>query len=1018
MRLFSAVLGAALGWILAGEAAAQAQETRLANLAIRAEAAAEAPLIVGFNVGGGAEKTVLIRAVGPTLEQFGVSAPLADPRLELFAAGGRRIGANDDHAATDAPVFSAVGAFALAAGSKDAAIVARLGSGSYTAHVTGPVGARGTALVEVYEVGAAGTPLTNLSARARVGSGEAILIPGLVLSPGATSRRLLVRAVGPGLEPFGVTGLLADPKLDLFQGGARIAGNDNWGAPSGPSAATAEGLRVAFQQSGAFALPTGSLDAALITRLPPGGYTLQVSGVAGRTGEALVEVYDLTDVAPGPFPEAAREASAALRAQIDALVAPEIDPTGAGGKIVGAAVGIIGPDVRTVLGYGVSALGSTVVPGGDTLFEIGSNTKPMTGLILADGVVKGRMRLDDPVSRLLPNAVLPTSPGAPLQLVHLATHTGGLANFPDNLVGAQPNPAAGYTRALLFDYLGRAPLRTRPGAAMAYTGGRTLYQSGYSNLGFGLLGVALQDAAKSASYDALFVEYLGDPLGMKDTRVNVPASSAARLARGSRQGRAVVPSQIDTLEASGALRSTGTDMLAFIAANLAPPATLADAVALSQTVQFDLGGRKMALGFSVETRNGRTYFSKSGGTPGFTSHVRFTTNPSAGVVVLTNIGQTDAAERLAETVLEAMLDNSSDNDTDQSNGPDFDSSTNTVLLTQTAYNYPNGVETEVEYTERVAVVPLPGSSHKVYEANGLFYIIQLDENNNVVYTEGDRNSFFMGYHNEMPRLVTSNIQSDVTLNMQVYYSNAPNAQTPEAPAEIYEFIWDYGDQGKIEGKEFIGAKFDGRDKYGTPWDINPYKFGDTFRATFAIVNIPDKNITTAPLTELVYKEVGVVNYKGVKWRYEADLYEGEADFLSHIKPNFDRSLEDLSNTDGANNLNTISVFGGRTYTCGAEANCIGNEGYIYCFTKTPDLYMFTHEIGHTWSLREDSPVNWVEWEELWANYFVSEYAKRNPEEYFADAFYYYFSGQKDLEDFPNLYQMPDEVRAKLDTYFK
>ena len=644
MRSFSAVLGAALGWILAGTPAAQAQETRLANLAIRAEAAAEAPLIVGFNVGGGAEKTVLIRAVGPTLEQFGVSAPLADPRLELFAAGGRRIGANDDHAATDAPVFSAVGAFALAAGSKDAAIVARLGSGSYTAHVTGPVGARGTALVEVYEVGAAGTPLTNLSARARVGSGEAILIPGLVLSPGATSRRLLVRAVGPGLEPFGVTGLLADPKLDLFQGGARIAGNDNWGAPSGPSAATAEGLRVAFQQSGAFALPTGSLDAALITRLPPGGYTLQVSGVAERTGEALVEVYDLTDVAPGPVPEAAREASAALRAQIDALVAPEIDPTGAGGKIVGAAVGIIGPDVRTVLGYGVSALGSTVVPGGDTLFEIGSNTKPMTGLILADGVVKGRMRLDDPVSRLLPNAVLPTSPGAPLQLVHLATHTGGLADFPDNLVGAPPNPAAGYTRALLFDYLGRATLRTRPGAAMAY-----------SNLGFGLLGVALQDAAKSANYDALFVEHLGDPLGMKDTRVNVPASSESRLARGSRQGRAVVPSQIDTLEASGALRSTGTDMLAFIAANLAPPATLADAVALSQTVQFDLGGRKMALGFSVETRNGRTYFSKSGGTPGFTSHVRFTTNPSAGVVILTNIGQTDAAERLAETVLEAVI---------------------------------------------------------------------------------------------------------------------------------------------------------------------------------------------------------------------------------------------------------------------------------------------------------------------------------------------------------------------------
>ena len=645
--LFAVPLRTARAWLVllvAIPATAEAQESRLANLAIRAEASAGEPLIVGFNVGAGAEKTVLIRAVGPTLGDFGVSRPLADPRVQLFASGNARIGENDDYAAADAPVFAQVGAFGLPAGSKDAALVARLAPGGYTAHVTGAAGTSGTVLVEVYEVGSTGTPLTNLSARARVGTGDAILIPGLVLSPGATSRRVLVRAVGPGLVPFGVTGLLADPKLELFQGGARIAENDNWGTPVGPYAASAQALSTAFQRCGAFSLPAGSLDAALDVLLPPGGYTLQVSGIGGRTGEALVEVYDLTGVLEPPVPMNTREAADVLRAQIDALLAPEIDPTGAGGKVVGAAVGIIGPHVRTVLGYGVTALGSSTTPASDTLFEIGSNTKPMTGLILADRVIKGRMRLDDPVSRLLPNASLPSFAGVPLRLVHLATHTGGLADFPDNLVGAPPNPAAGYTRALLFDYLGRATLRTRPGAAIAY-----------SNLGFGLLGVALQEAAGAASYDALFAEVLGDPLGMKDTRVNVPASSAARSARGSRQGRLIVPSQIDTLEASGALRSTGADMLAFLAANLAPPATLQDAMALSQTVQFDLGGRRMALGFSVETRNGRTYFSKSGGTPGFTSHVRFTTNPAAGVVILTNTGQSDAAERLAETILEAVV---------------------------------------------------------------------------------------------------------------------------------------------------------------------------------------------------------------------------------------------------------------------------------------------------------------------------------------------------------------------------
>jgi len=346
-----------------------------------------------------------------------------------------------------------------------------------------------------------------------------------------------------------------------------------------------------------------------------------------------------------PVPESARPPSDSLRSQIDALVAPEIDPTGAGGKIVGAAVAIIGPDVRTVLGYGVSGIGEKNVPASDTLFEIGSNTKPMTGLILADQVVRGAMKLDDPVSRFLPPGVtVPSYQGAPIQMVHLATHTSGLADYPDNMIGKPPNPAAGYTRERLFDYLGRATLTAAPGATMTY-----------SNLGFGLLGVALQDAEGAASFEAMFVAHLGDPLGMKDTRVNVPASSAARTAHGSRQGKTMPPAQIDTLEGGGALRSTGADMLAFVAANLAPPAGLKDAVQLSQAVRFDIDGKKMALGFSVETRDGRTYYSKGGGTAGFTSHVRFTTSPPAGVIVLTNTAQADAVKPMTEAILDAVV---------------------------------------------------------------------------------------------------------------------------------------------------------------------------------------------------------------------------------------------------------------------------------------------------------------------------------------------------------------------------
>lgn len=125
----------------------------------------------------------------------------------------------------------------------------------------------------------------NLSTRAQVGTGGDVMVSGFVVSPGAP-KTVLIRAVGPTLAAFGLTGVLVDPTLVLFDGaGKPIAANDNWA----PSAASA------FVAAGAFALPANSKDAALVTAaLPPGNYTVQVAGVGDTTGAALVEVYDLT----------------------------------------------------------------------------------------------------------------------------------------------------------------------------------------------------------------------------------------------------------------------------------------------------------------------------------------------------------------------------------------------------------------------------------------------------------------------------------------------------------------------------------------------------------------------------------------------------------------------------------------------------------------------------------------------------------------------------------------------------
>ncbi|HVU34292.1 MAG TPA: DUF1800 family protein [Opitutaceae bacterium] len=285
-----AVFGAASG------RAAEYNE-RLLNLSTRAQVGSGGNIAtVGFVIGPGTTKTVLIRAVGPALSGFNVSGVVSDPQITVFDSSGKKILANDNWGTTVAPAgaatagtFSSVGAFQLTAGSHDAALVATLAPGSYTAQVSGVGTAAGVGLIEVYDI-TGSARLLNLSTRAQVGTGAGVMVSGLVIAPGAGARTILVRAAGPALLPFGVTDYLADPAIAVLDGNAQqIASNDNWDANGGAA------LSAAFVQAGAFPFAAGSKDAALLVTLAPGAsYTIQVSGVGATTGSALVEVYDLT----------------------------------------------------------------------------------------------------------------------------------------------------------------------------------------------------------------------------------------------------------------------------------------------------------------------------------------------------------------------------------------------------------------------------------------------------------------------------------------------------------------------------------------------------------------------------------------------------------------------------------------------------------------------------------------------------------------------------------------------------
>ena len=266
---------------------------RLLNLSTRARAGNGTNLISGFVIQGAAEKYFLVRAVGPTLAQFGVAGTLADPTLTIkVPPAGLTLFANDNwNENTLGPSIvdtaAAVGAFPLPAGSKDAAVLALLPPGLYTALVGSADGNSGVALIEAYDA-IAGDPdarLINLSTRGLVGTGANILIPGIVV--GGTGRlRLLVRAVGPGLVQFGVPGVLARPTLAVYSGQTLSRTNTGW---------TSDGLKADLESAaravGAFPLADGSADCAALLSVNPGNYTLQVSGVGGTTGEVLVEVY-------------------------------------------------------------------------------------------------------------------------------------------------------------------------------------------------------------------------------------------------------------------------------------------------------------------------------------------------------------------------------------------------------------------------------------------------------------------------------------------------------------------------------------------------------------------------------------------------------------------------------------------------------------------------------------------------------------------------------------------------------
>jgi hypothetical protein len=240
-------------------------------------------LIAGLIITGTDPKTIVLRALGPSLGSFGLSGVLTDPVLSVYDSSGTVIATNDDWQTDIGAAFMVANGLAPANPSESATLQT-LAPGAYTVVVTGKDSTPGISLVEAYDLFSPGynSKLANNSGRGFVGTGDDVLISGFIVGDVA-SATVVVRAIGPSLASSGVSAPLSDPTLTIYDvNGSVIASNDNWQD-------NVNGIEI--QQNGL--APANALESATVLHLPAGAYSAIVRGANGGTGVALVEVYDL-----------------------------------------------------------------------------------------------------------------------------------------------------------------------------------------------------------------------------------------------------------------------------------------------------------------------------------------------------------------------------------------------------------------------------------------------------------------------------------------------------------------------------------------------------------------------------------------------------------------------------------------------------------------------------------------------------------------------------------------------------
>jgi serine-type D-Ala-D-Ala carboxypeptidase/endopeptidase len=298
--------------------------------------------------------------------------------------------------------------------------------------------------------------------------------------------------------------------------------------------------------------------------------------------------------------------------------------------IAGIVAVTVDHDGARLISYGSSGVANLAMDG-NTVFEIGSITKVLTALMLADMAVRRDVAFDDPVAKYLPPSVNLHEHDRPIKLLDLATYTSGLPRMPDNMPPGwqkSDNPLADYTPNGLYEFLSGHTPAYEPGAHYEY-----------ANLGYGLLGLALARRA-GKSYEELLVERICNPLGLNHTRITLSPDMRKHVAQG--RDLDVRPTHLwdmPALQGAGAARSTANDLIVFLRACIGmnqTPLNGALARLLETRRPTPLAGTDAGLGWFISSDKHEQIVWKTGATGGCNTFIGFSTQRPRGAIVLAN----------------------------------------------------------------------------------------------------------------------------------------------------------------------------------------------------------------------------------------------------------------------------------------------------------------------------------------------------------------------------------------------